>query len=457
MKKNILTLFLATGFLMANVACDDGMDDYKGEFDTILYFRDSGELPVTVYKTGSNTEYNLNVIKAGFEKKEAVVSVDVMSDAELLAYNIQNGVNYKALPSSCYILNDKQIKIDADDSHKNVSVSLVTDQIEASLGNDATYVIPFELYGGSDSINSKKRVVFVKPSVETVSVGFETPGLIETEKVVETEGIMDVKVPVVLPVEDQWNLSFEVEVDEEVLKNFNEENRMDMWMLPEGMYSVEVPQFELGKASAPVMLHIDKSQLPWGVRAIPLRIKSVSISEFIISEQTSTCVVAVNHSFPRAELAEIPLSRDMLYSNAVIGEDGSDGTGLYGLFDGRGVWKHFITDYEGNVIDQEYGHYIDFTLPQPINHFAYNIWTRFEEAGSAPKVTVIYAGNDGQNWVKIGTVFNEFTMGDEEYDSDTFSSETSFTKVRFSVIESNNGDTRTGGFWNCGEMQIFGK
>ena len=52
---------------------------------------------------------------------------------------------------------------------------------------------------------------------------------------------------------------------------------------------------------------------------------------------------------------------------------------------------------------------------------------------------------------------NAFTAGDEEYNSGVFSSAESFTYVRFSVTESNAGNVCVaGGYWNCGEMEIFG-
>ena len=60
-------------------------------------------------------------------------------------------------------------------------------------------------------------------------------------------------------------------------------------------------------------------------------------------------------------------------------------------------------------------------------------------------------------WKEIGEVANSFTTGNEEYDSNVFSSSESFTYIRFSVTESNAGNVCTGQFWNCGEMQIFGK
>lgn len=51
-EKNILFAILATSCLLTHTACEDGKDEYLSDFSTILYFRNSGELPLTVYKTG---------------------------------------------------------------------------------------------------------------------------------------------------------------------------------------------------------------------------------------------------------------------------------------------------------------------------------------------------------------------------------------------------------------------
>ena len=88
MKKNILFAILATGCLLTHTACEDGKDEYLSDFSTILYFRNSGELPLTVYKTGENTDYQLIVNKSGSTLgATASIDVGIMSDASLAAYN----------------------------------------------------------------------------------------------------------------------------------------------------------------------------------------------------------------------------------------------------------------------------------------------------------------------------------------------------------------------------------
>ena len=455
MKKNILFAILATSCLLTHTACEDGKDEYLSDFSTILYFRNSGELPLTVYKTGENTDYQLIVNKSGSTLgATASIDVGIMSDASLAAYNAAEGVNYKALPSTCYTFNNASLQFGAADLYKTINVSLIAEQIEQNSGTDATYVIPFELYNGSDSINVEKRHAFIIPNIKILTVGFENSGFISTNDITGNEGTTTITQSIIMPIVSQWDLDCQVVADEEILNKYNAENKKDLRMAAKDSYTIEVTPFHEGSNSATVTITLDKSKLVWGQQAIPLSIKGTSNSNFPVDETKSSCIIVINYTIPRSELTQIQLSLDMLSSNATVN---GDGTGLAGLFDGRGGGLHWHSNYTSSVIDAIYGHYIDFKLPNPINHFAYNFWTRFENANGAPTKTIIYAGNDGNTWKEIGEVANTFTTGDEEFDSNVFSSSESFTYIRFSVTESNAGNVCTGQFWNCGEMQIFGK
>lgn len=455
MKKNILFAILATSCLLTHTACEDGKDEYLSDFSTILYFRNSGELPLTIYKTGENTDYQLIVNKSGSELEASTsLNIGIMSDASLTAYNASEGVNYKALPASCYSFDSSPLQFGAADLYKTVNVSLITDQIEQNTGTDATYVIPFELYNGTDSINVEKRYAFIIPQVQTLTVGFESSGFISTDDITGDQGTVTITQSILMPIVSQWDLDCQVVVDPELLNAYNAENNKNLELVDENAYTLSVTPFVPGSDAAVVTITLDKSKLSWGQQALPLRISGTSNPNFPAEEAKSTCIIGVNYTVPRSELTQIPLSLDMLSSNATVN---GDGTGLAGLFDGRGSGLHWHSNYSGSVIDAVYGHYIDFKLPQAINHFAYNFWTRFENANGAPKRTIIYVGNDGSTWKAIGEVANALTTGNEEFDSNVFSSGESFTYVRFSVVESNAGNVCTGQYWNCGEMQIFGK
>ena len=63
--KKILMISLLFSLTVGFVACDDNKDEYLSDYSTIVYFRNSGEIPLTLYKTGEDTEYQLTVNKSG--------------------------------------------------------------------------------------------------------------------------------------------------------------------------------------------------------------------------------------------------------------------------------------------------------------------------------------------------------------------------------------------------------
>lgn len=323
MKKNILFAILATSCLLTHTACEDGKDEYLSDFSTILYFRNSGELPLTVYKTGENTDYQLIVNKSGSTLgATASIDVGIMSDASLAAYNAAEGVNYKALPSTCYTFNNASLQFGAADLYKTINVSLIAEQIEQNSGTDATYVIPFELYNGSDSINVEKRHAFIIPNIKILTVGFENSGFISTNDITGNEGTTTITQSIIMPIVSQWDLDCQVVADEEILNKYNAENKKGLRMAAKDSYTIEVTPFHEGSNSAIVTITLDKSKLVWGQQAIPLSIKGTSNSNFPVDETKSSCIIGINYTIPRSELTQIQLSLDMLSSNATVNGDG---------------------------------------------------------------------------------------------------------------------------------------
>ena len=97
--KKILMISLLFSLTVGFVACDDNKDEFLSDYSTILYFRNSGEVPLTLYKTGEDTEYQLTVNKSGSDRSSVTdVEVAVLDDSVLDAYTMhKTGL----LTSSC--------------------------------------------------------------------------------------------------------------------------------------------------------------------------------------------------------------------------------------------------------------------------------------------------------------------------------------------------------------------
>ena len=116
MKKKILITSLLAGMLFTNTACEDNKEEFLSDFSTILYFKQSGETPLTLYKTGETTNYKLTVNKAGSELNSTTeVAISVLDKAALDIYNLENRTEYELLPNDCYQIDQTAMSFAATD------------------------------------------------------------------------------------------------------------------------------------------------------------------------------------------------------------------------------------------------------------------------------------------------------------------------------------------------------
>lgn len=158
--KKILMISLLFSLTVGFVACDDNKDEYLSDYSTIVYFRNSGEIPLTLYKTGEDTEYQLTVNKSGSDLASVTdVEVAVLDDAALDAYNAQNGTSYVKLPENCYQLADNRLVFGSDNLYKMANIVFKT-CLFYNLPAGTSMCYPFPLVNSADSIIRKKIRLF---------------------------------------------------------------------------------------------------------------------------------------------------------------------------------------------------------------------------------------------------------------------------------------------------------
>ena len=424
MKKNILFALLATSLFMT-VGCEDNKEQFLDEYDTILYFRNSGELPITVFSTGDNATYDLIVNKAG-SNYSSIASVEVgsMDAASLEAYNTTYRSNYKALPDDCYSFDIAQVNFASSETYKTVTVSFDTERIKAVLNeNNSNYVIPMYLYNGSDSINADKQYAFIIPTVETPTIGFEESGYVN--KPLPDDGATDdtVSVNLVIPVEDAWNLQCDLNLDIAALDNYNQTNGTNYKVLPEEFYEMSNEViFENGQVLAPVKVVVHKSKMDYGSFILPLSIDNVSKDEFVIDENNRTVLMGISFTLP-----EIPLTADMLSTNALEPTEGS----LANLLDGD-ISTYFHSSWSVTVEEE---HYVQVALKESIQEFIFNYTTRESNGNAAPAEFYVSVSSDGENFTEL----RRFTTAEDNlpisgatsWISPTIQSDTEIKYIRF--------------------------
>ena len=167
MKQKItLIIFSLLIFITAFTGFDNGKSEYLDDYRTILYYNSAGEVPLTLYKTGENTTYEVCVIKAGVDLKATTeVTSQLISETKLADYNASQGTKYVLLPADCYVMEStSNVIFNIDDTKQLIGVEFITDKIY-ELDKTIDYVLPMELINSKDSINVKLNTMFIKPKV----------------------------------------------------------------------------------------------------------------------------------------------------------------------------------------------------------------------------------------------------------------------------------------------------
>ena len=130
MRKNTLLLgSLMSLMLLTQTACEDNKDEYISDYSTVLYFKNSGDVPVTLYRTGEDDNYKLVIDKAGSDlKAQTEVTATVLDNTALAIYNSENGTNYHLLPANCYeVAENSVVSFGSSDLYKVVDVTMKTE------------------------------------------------------------------------------------------------------------------------------------------------------------------------------------------------------------------------------------------------------------------------------------------------------------------------------------------
>lgn len=390
MKKNILLAILAAGCLLTHTACEDGKDEYLSDFSTILYFRNSGEQPLTAYVTGDNIDYELIVNKAGSElNSTSSVKIAVMSEAALQAYNTLNGNDYKAYPSSCYTLENGDISFSSSDLYHTRNVSINPSELENYVTSDATYVIPFELTQGTDSINSEKKYVFIKAVPEHPIISFEQSGYFSNWVGDDGTPTATLSNNLLIPLPNKWGLTCKVEVAPEALDEYNAANGTNLVMMDSDSYEfTSTASFEENGTTVPFNITVNKEGLQYGEYVIPLKITEASNDNFWTSSQSSVALVGISFNLP-----QIQLTSAMLSSNWPEPSEGS----LANLLDGN-VDTYFHSAWSIATTGE---HYVQVALAEPIQRFLFSYTTRSSNGNANPAELYVSVSSDGQNWTEI--------------------------------------------------------
>lgn len=454
MKNKILASCFLASALLAFSGCETYEDLFPAEYHQVLTIKDAGTIPVTLYTTGEDGKYTFTVMKGGSEpSSSATATVVSLSDAEFTDYCNTWNLHYTLLPAEYYSLAGNELNFEGDGvRYKFVDAIFKTDQIKALMEQNSgvSYALPLLLSSPTASVTDS--LIILTPDVVTPEISFTTSGYNQLAVfTAEDTAPKSISLPIALPIENQWDFTVEVSVDEEAFNTFNAANGNRYLLLDASCYTLSNNgQVTFTSASPDASLGITLNcPTAYGEYILPLTITSCSMEGFVIGA-SRTIYVGVNHS-----LSKIDLEVSQLSANSIEGS--ADGTGLAGLLDGRASGKHFHSSWTAPIGDPIYGNYIQVDLKQPIQYVSFDYYTRFENGNSAPTMIEIFVSEDGQAWRSLDVITSDLpTGGDALYASRIYDAGSQFSYFRFCVLTSRSGDCRVGSFFNLGEFILYG-
>ena len=428
-----IPLCILSGLVLTS--CEKSFDPVPDAYNTILVMQEFGEKKINLYNTGEDGEYVFTVFKSGIEPNTATeVGVRILDENTLDIYSQNIGKSYKLLPAPLFQLKNEKLDFSVSELYKKGQVIFKTAEVDNLLKTEpnTNYVVPIELYkiNAKDSINGERKLLLLKPSVLVPVISYTSSG--ETINVMgDGEETYDFKL--LLPFVSPWDFECEVEPDLTGgnvfdASNFTLENNGKVF-------------FKKGsRESLPLKIKFDKGKNA-GLHTLPLKVKEIS----------KTGVVKPNGNFLlKVGFNKLSLQQSMISANYT---QKGDGQGIPGLIDGNPD-TYYHSQWSGG-----YGtapHYIQVQLASPIKKVAFGYQVRKGNANGAPQNIKISVSNDGSSWIELGQIDSGLPSNQASfYESAEYSSETTFTYVRFEVMRTTSGTAPI--FFAFADFWMYGK
>lgn len=386
------------------------------KYRTILYFLDEGEKDVTLYRTGSDTEYDLILVKAGSRPTaETSVNLRVMSQDEVDArFSSLYGVPYYVIPSTSFSIEPAHLDFSSDNQYKFSSVKIIPEEVEKYMGSltasdNAQIVLPIIAESPKDSVNSSKSYIMYNiKDVVLPKVGFKDAEVFV--KTFEYANLSDVEedITVNMAMDNKWAFSGKIVMDNSFIQKYNEKNGTSFVEFPAGICSFgEGASFTPDTPESFIHLSAKLSQLNPGKYMLPLKISSISGMPFSIDEDRSTYVYAISIVAPQLDRS----TWTWVASSGFASGNGS----IECVYDGN-VSTYWHTYYDSGGIDlAPFTVTIDF-------HKELTIYSVSMQQRPGPAANMhtkegwFQVSDDGINWIKVGTFLMQQTASAQTFD-----------------------------------------
>lgn len=432
--------------MLSGQSCSENYDIYPEEYAKVVMIKDAGENPLSVYSTDDKVGHKFVVMKGGHTEEAATATLRAMTSEEFTTYQAESGKPYAMLPADCYSFSadgqttSAEIKFAPNETYKEVEVFINADALgtfmETFDGSLYSPVVPVILESSDASVNSYGTESFILPT-------YSEPTLSFASQIIAGSRSGEITATVTLPIQNSWDISFEVEVDPTVVSQCNMLNgtqyeAVDASALT-GNTSFTMPN---GSSSVDIKLNVDFSKFTALNSVLPLRITGISVDGIESNVTTGWIVVTM----PR-----IPITAAMLSTNA---QEPSEGP-IANLLDGN--VETFFHSLWSSTINEK--HYIQVTLPETYSKVWIRYCNRHNNANNSLLYFYLYTGtsNDNLEFYKMyGWDTDGLKYGKAEWS--TVSAELSTPQSVFRIEEYWTLADQANGihFFSMSELEMYG-
>lgn len=466
--KKLIYSFLFLGTIISLNSCkEDSFEDLiPQKYEKILYLKTNGQQNLTLFNDGSNVDYTVTVGKTGSNPAAtALAQLKIMTQAEIDRDEHYTGNNYTVFSSDCYIYKTQTLDFKSSETYKSITLQLIpekmVEEIHASENPDAVFILPVRLTSQTDSVNTDKCDLILKPKITELGITFKKGSkTINLSDNKENSIIFETDIAMVAGVQNTWDFTADMEVltDQSILDKYNSDNNTSYLMIPtEAIGDIEAAVFESGNNESASTVTIRRDHLSKGYTyLLPLRLKAITEYENIaVSDKVFYGIVEYPLDMVKDKIA---LTTAMLADP--FGCGGGDGTVLANLVDGE-TSTYYHTQYGKAVGDVTYGQPVDITLPNPMRSVMFSYTTRTQNGNGTPLLIKLFISNDGNAWDELTTISSGLPnyVARASYTSKVFAAAQEFKYLRFSVMSSPLGicdGQSTGPCWALAELELWG-
>ena len=418
---------------MLGFSCETYEDLIPEKYNKILALKTVGEQNITLYETGEDGTYGFTILKGGNNTNaSAQAEIKIMNEMELEIYSQEVGKKYNLLPSSMYEIENSSLNFSSDEAFMRRNITFKTNDISALL-QDGTldYVLPIMLVSNTDSVNSEKDLLMLKPQVVVPVVSYFINNA--TLNVQGSETIYEFHLE--LPFESLWDFEATIDVEQSAV--------------PEGYSLISSDQYSIenngkvifkkgNKISEPLKITIKNADLFGSGYVLPIKVTDVTMSGFKTPDTNFMLYAAYN---------KVPLSVDMLSSNAQEPNEGP----IANLIDDNPA-TYFHSAWSFAIADP---HHIQINLKNAITMCRFDYQNRNNSNGKSTEVKIMVSGN-GTDWKELAHINSGLpTVAGSKYSSVEYNASQPFKYFRFVVYKTNSGVAPT--FFNMAEFSLYGK